>query len=188
MSIPKFPIRTGSRWLRAAGAAAALLLALPLSGTAFAQSAPKTLGSFGDWHAFELQQGKSRTCYIVARPKSEAPKGIKRSDPYILVSDTPAQKVDHQFSINFGYDIKKDSAPDLTIGSDHFPLVVFEKPGYEKTGWAKDNAGDNAIASAMEKGESLTAKAVSARGTATTDTYSLSGVSAALKAIAGACK
>ncbi len=188
MLAPKLPIGIKSRMLSALAAAAALSLVTLAPGAAFAQPKPMPLGSFGDWHAFALQQGKTKTCYLVGRPTASAPAGLKRGDPYIMISDTPVQKVDREFSINFGYVLKKGTEPGLSVGTDHFALVVFDKPGYEQTGWAKDSAGDHTIALAMEKGDSLAAKGVSSHGTETTDTYSLNGVSAALKAIGAACK
>ena len=53
--------------------------------------------------------------------------------------------------------------------------------------WAYDFAADRAIVAAMKAGQKMTVRGTSRRGTVTTDTYSLSGFSAALAAIDKAC-
>ncbi|MFO1120388.1 MAG: invasion associated locus B family protein [Rhodospirillales bacterium] len=50
-----------------------------------------------------------------------------------------------------------------------------------------DAAVDRAIVAAMKAGKAMIVRGTSARGTLTTDTYSLSGFSAALAAIDKAC-
>ncbi|MFO1113388.1 MAG: invasion associated locus B family protein [Rhodospirillales bacterium] len=50
-----------------------------------------------------------------------------------------------------------------------------------------DATVDRAIVAAMKAGQKMTVRGTSARGTITTDTYSLSGFSAALAAIDKAC-
>ena len=55
------------------------------------------------------------------------------------------------------------------------------------TAWV-DTGNDKKIVAAMKAGQSLKVKGTSWRGTQTEDTYSLSGISAALAAIDKACK
>ena len=50
------------------------------------------------------------------------------------------------------------------------------------------SAADRAIVAAMKAGRQMIVRGTSTRGTLTTDTYSLSGFSAALAAIDKACK
>jgi len=159
-----------------------------LSNAALAETKPKQIGSFNDWSAFVLGEGKSKTCYIVGRPKSSVPKGAKRGDVYILVSHRPAEKVRNEVSINPGYVYKKDGKVDVAIGDAKYEFVVFDKPGYLDSAWAPNPTTDTAVTEAMSKGSQLVVKGVSSHGTQTTDTYSLSGVTAALKAIGDACK
>ena len=50
-----------------------------------------------------------------------------------------------------------------------------------------DAADEQKLIEAMKKGSKLVVKATSTRGTQTTDTYSLNGLSQAMDAIATAC-
>ena len=54
--------------------------------------------------------------------------------------------------------------------------------------WAPDNATDKKLVETMKRGERMIVEGVSARGTKTKDTYSLSGFSSAYKAISQKCK
>ena len=155
---------------------------------ALAQTKPKLIGSFDDWQAYTLTQGKAKTCYMVSRPTASLPKGAKRGEIYVMISNRPADHVEHEFSVGLGYAIKKGSKPQLMIDKTSTDLVVFEKPGYDQTAWAADPKSEQAIVDGMAKGHTMELKAVSAHGTQTTDTFSLNGVTAALRAVAGACK
>jgi hypothetical protein len=76
------------------------------------------------------------------------------------------------------YDLKTDSRITLTIGSETFTLVP-----KDKTAWVRDPAREPALVAAMQAGADMTLKATSARGTNTSYTYSLKGVTAALQAV-----
>ena len=54
--------------------------------------------------------------------------------------------------------------------------------------WASDNQTDKLLVAAMNKGQSAVIKGTSARSNVTTDTFPLTGFSAAYKAIGDACK
>ena len=53
--------------------------------------------------------------------------------------------------------------------------------------WVDNEAGQGALVNAMKRGNELVFKGTSERGTLTTDSYSLKGVTAAMRAIDKAC-
>jgi hypothetical protein len=57
----------------------------------------------------------------------------------------------------------------------------------DDTAWGGDARTDSALVTAMKAGTSMTVRGTSARGTLTTDTYSLAGFTAAHAAIDKAC-
>jgi hypothetical protein len=57
----------------------------------------------------------------------------------------------------------------------------------DDTAWGGDAKVDSALVAAMKAGATMIVKGTSARGTLTTDTYSLAGFTAAHKAIDKAC-
>ena len=48
-----------------------------------------SIGTFGDWGAYETQ-GKSKTCYALAQPKTREPGKVKRDPAYVFISYRPA--------------------------------------------------------------------------------------------------
>lgn len=154
-----------------------------LAGASSANAAEKALGSFGDWTAHSYTEGKATVCYMVGRPKASEPKNVKRGEIYLMVTHRPATKVRDEVSVYLGYPAKASSDAEAAIGNAKFSLFT-----QDDAAWARDTKTDRALVEAMQKGQSLVLKATSVRGTATTDTYSLNGFSAAHKAIDAACK
>jgi invasion protein IalB len=147
-------------------------------------SAQTFISTFGDWNAFHDGSGRDKVCYIASLPKSTAPQNVQRGKTYILISNRPAEKTRNVFEFRAGYPYKDNGEVDVQIDGNK-PFKLFTK---DDAAWARDDATDQAITEAMKKGKQLTVIGSSARGTKRTDTYSLSGISAALGAIDKECK
>jgi invasion protein IalB len=173
----------------AVGAAAVLIAAsgfLSIEPSVAAET-PKQISVFNDWSVYAVSQGKAKTCYVVSYPKSTEPKGAKRSEVSILVSHKQGDKSKGEINVNAGYNYKKGAKVELSVDKDTFQLETFDKPGYLDSAFAADGK-DDAIIAALEKGRKIVVKGASDKGTQTTDTYSLTGAPAALKAMWTACK
>lgn len=167
--------------MKRAFALAALAFAAAMSPPATAESA-KLLASHDDWEAYvEAEDGK-KVCYIGSKPKKEAGKYRKRGDTYMLVTHRPAENSVNVVSVAAGYTYQPESEVDVAIGDDKFRL--FTDGDYA---FANDAKTDGELVQAMIKGAVMVVKGTSNRGTATTDTYSLKGFTAAYKAIGRAC-
>jgi len=140
------------------------------------------LGVFGDWSAFAIKEGGKPVCYTGSEPQKAVGKYKKRGDTFILVTHRPGEKSFGVFSLKAGYTYKPGSEVDVVIGG--FKERLFVDTGHA---WAYDGKADKALITAMKQGSSLIAKGVSSRGTATTDTYSLKGFTAAYAAASKAC-
>lgn len=163
------------------GALALLLLAV---GVTLARAEePELLGEFGDWAAYTYKAPDTRVCYVSSRPKTSEPKNVKRDPAFFLVSNMPGRKVKGEVSTIIGYPFKKESSAELVIDSTSFTLFTNADGA-----WADSPATEKQIVAAMKAGKTLKVKGTSWRGTQTEDTYSLSGISAALAAIDKACK
>jgi len=137
---------------------------------------------FGDWSAFAIREGGKPVCYVGSEPQKAVGAYKKRGDTFILVSHRPAEKSIDVVSLQAGYTYKPGSEVEITIGRTKQRL--FTDGGQA---WAYDSKADKALVRAMKGGSSLIAKGTSSRGTATTDTYSLKGFSAAYAAASKAC-
>ncbi len=183
-------VRRLAKWMtfdrragRAVCAAAGFFLA---AADAQAQGDPKSLGTFDAWTAVEMPERSSKICYMVARPTKSLPEGAKRGDILLTVTHRPAAKQHDEVSFQSGYPYKAEAPVVLEVEKKKFEL--FTKPDTDpESAWSRDAVMDKALVAAMRAGKTLTIKGVSARGTETTDTFSLDGFSKAHDEIGKAC-
>ena len=161
---------------------AAVLLCVA-STTLSTADAAEFIGAFGDWDAFTETGGGAKTCFMASAPKKAEGKYTKRGDPYSMVMHRPAEQSVGLVSIEAGYTYKEDSEVEVTIDGEKFRF--YSHPNTPGTAWAYD---DKSVLQAMVRGRAMVVRGTSLRGTLTTDTYSLSGVTRALKAISKACE
>ncbi len=163
-------------FLRTAALATALFALTPAAHA-------EVLGEHGDWVATHGTEGGKPLCYISAEPQSSKGNYTKRGVVYAIVTHRPAEKSIGVVSFQAGYTLKKDAPVTVTIdGKKTFTL--FSQGEYA---WTREAGDDKALVKAMRAGGKMVVKGTSARGTLTTDTYALKGVTAALKAINKAC-
>ena len=141
------------------------------------------LGGFQDWDAFTERRGHNeKVCYIISVPKEKLPKKTHRGEVYVMVTHWPAAKIKSQVSVILGYPAKKGSTVSFSVDKHAFEMFIDGDRA-----WAWDTRQDNMMTATMKNGTRFVVKAISARGTKTTDSYSLSGFTAAYNAITKAC-
>lgn len=161
----------------AAGFAA--LIVFP--AVAFAQEA-KLLENFKDWAAHISSGTSKKICFIVSQPKDSAPKGVKRGPIYFYISRYPSEKVANEISVKMGYPLKSGVPVEIKIGGSTFKLFTKAEGAF-----LEKRADENKLVAAMQGGAQMTIQGRSARGTLTTDKYSLNGISAALSRTTKEC-
>jgi len=164
----------------------ALALLLMPAGVAIANAQgaePQSLGQFTDWAAYTYKAADTKVCYISSQPKTTEPKTAKRDPVFFLVTHMPGRKVKGEVSTIIGYPFKKDTTVELKVDDAAYELFTNADGA-----WADGGETEKKIVAAMKTGTSLIVKGTSWRGTETIDSYSLNGVSAALKKIDEACK
>jgi len=133
------------------------------------------LATFGDWSAFLSQQGRSKVCYALVKPKEQAPRDLKRDPAYLFVSFRPAENVRNEIAVVLGFSTKDDKA-EATIGRTTYALVA-----KGQNAWVQNPAEETQVVATMSRGQTLVVKALSKRGAKVSDTYSLSGFGPALE-------
>lgn len=143
---------------------------------------PESLGEFGDWTAYVYVEDSNKVCYMLSKPEKEEGDYTKRGNVYALITHRPAEKSKNVFSFNAGYPFKPASEVTISIGSQRFKLFT-----QNETAWAPDSRTDNRLAAAIRGGNKMIVSGTSSKGTATTDTFSLKGSTAAYAAISKEC-
>lgn len=138
-------------------------------------------GRFGAW-VLSVAQGEPKICYVATQPTAREPAGANRGKVLLYVSAWPKDGVKSEVSVKLGYPVKAATPVTAAIGKDQFTL--FPK---EERAFVENPTDELKLLEAMKKGSKLVVKATSEKGTATTDTYSLSGLSQALQALATTC-
>jgi hypothetical protein len=146
---------------------------------------PVLLGQFGDWGAYKATPGGRIVCFALAKPASAVtdPAGRSRDPSYMFVSTRPSEKVKNEISAIVGFPQKPGADTNATIGADKFAMYT-QNDG----AWVKNAADEAKLVDAMRKGPDLVLRSESARGTKTTDTYSLKGLAQALDKVAEECR
>lgn len=169
--------------LAAAKRFAAAAVGVALAGTMVMAQNVKSIGTFSSWTAFTHGEAASLLCFATAQPTKQEPTNAKRNPAFIYVSSWPKDGVKAEVSVRVGYTVRKDSDVTVAVGSASFKLF-----GRGDRAYVADATEELKLIEAMRKGSTLIVRGTSDRGTATTDTYSLAGISQALQAVATTCK
>jgi hypothetical protein len=158
----------------------------PAAAAAAAGGAEPTLiGQFGTWGAYTAMPNGRKVCFALAKPSSSKtnPPNRPRDPAYAFVSTRPAEKVVNEVSIMIGYALKPGSESSLEVGGSAYAMYT-QGDGL----WIKNAAEEEQMVTAMRKSAEVTVKGISAKGTETTDVFSLKGLAQALDRLAQDCK
>ena len=146
---------------------------------------PTLIGQFGTWGAYTATPNGKKVCFALAKPSSSKtnPPNRPRDPAYAFVSTRPAEKVSNEVSIMIGYALKPGSESSLEVGGASYAMYT-QGDGL----WIKNAAEEERMVDAMRKSADVTVKGVSAKGTETTDTFSLKGLAQALDRLAQDCR
>lgn len=153
-----------------------------LGGAAALAQEPRPLGEFQDWAAYTYVSDSGPVCYIVSKPVDWEPKNVNRGPVFFLVTHRPSERARNEVNTIIGYPFRENSTATVTVGDASFELFTSGDGA-----WAESADRDRQIVEAMKAGSTMRLTGTSWRGTQTTDRYSLSGVTAAMKKIDEAC-
>jgi invasion protein IalB len=146
---------------------------------------PTLLGQYGDWGVYTASPGGKKICFTIAKPASSetTPAGKTRNPSYMFISSRPGEKVTDEVSIIIGYPFKPNSEATVAVGNASFALYT-----QQDGAWIKNAAEEAHLIEAMRSGENAVIKGTSAKGTHSTDTFSLKGLAEALDRSGKDCK
>ena len=159
--------------------------ATPAAAKPTADDEPKLLGQYGEWGAYTAAPNGKKLCFALAKPGSSQTNPPKRPrDPaFLFISTRPGEKVKDEISLIIGYPIKPNTEVTAAVGAASFALYT-----QEDGAWVKNVSDEPKMIEAMRKGADVVVKGESGKGTKTTDTFSLKGISQALDRVGQECK
>jgi len=143
------------------------------------QDTVRSVASFRAWSVAVSGEGSDKVCMAYATPRASNRNRAERAQAWAYVTSFPASKIRYEVSIKFGPALKEGPPTELTIGADVFRLFTKGNHVFVDR--------DEAVVAAMKKGRRMVVTARSGQGTLMEDTYSLSGLTAALQKVALAC-
>ncbi len=155
------------------------------AATAAGDTEPMLIGQYGTWGAYTATPNGKRVCFALAKPTSSKtnPPNRPRDPAYAFVSTRPAEKVVNEVSVMMGYMLKPGSESTLEVGGASYAMYT-QGDGL----WIKNAAEEERMVEALRHSADVVVKGISAKGTETTDTFSLKGLSQALDKIAQDCR
>jgi hypothetical protein len=166
----------------------ALAASLALSaGPAAARDSTNRVAANTDWSVFV--EGDPKECWAVSGPKETVNTrdgrvvAVRRGDILLFVTFRPAEGVRGEVSFTGGYPFAEGSSVSLDISGRKFELFTDGDWAYPAS-----PAEDAAIIEAMKAGSQAVVVGRSARGTVTTDTFSLLGFTATVTEAEARCR
>ena len=173
-----------STWVRNFAArfpAGAALAALMLGASVQAGAAATNVGTFDFWTVWSDTEGGSRICYISSTPQDSQPTNVNRGAIHFIVTKRPGNA--NEISTLIGYPFHDTNAnASATIDGRNYPMVT-----ENNAAWLASLEDEATFVAGMRAGSTLVVRGTSQRGTNTTDTYSLRGVTAALNRLNQEC-
>lgn len=159
-----------------------ILLAAALSASASAAIAqvPTLIKQNNAWGSYSHQGGEGKICFILSIPTEKLPaevngRAVDHGDVFFMLSQHPGQNVRMEPQFTAGYAFQEKSQVVLNIDGRKFTMFT-----RGKNAWLDNPAEEGAVVTAMKAGRAMKVSAVSGRGTQTSYTYSLSGVTASM--------
>lgn len=151
------------------------------SGAAQAQSV-RLLGDFRDWSAYSTSQGVGKLCFVLSKPQDVRPTPDDYSQSYLYLTHRPGESVRNELNFVAGFALAANSP--TTVSIDGRSFILFAEAD---AAWLDDPSLSNDVAGNMRAGSTLTVQGSTADGVKVVQTFSLSGVTAASRAIDREC-
>jgi hypothetical protein len=146
---------------------------------------PMLLATFDAWGAYTATPNGKKVCFALAGParSSTEPPNRPRDPAWLFISSRPSEKVKDEVSVIFGYSLKPNTDANIEIAGGTYVMTTKADGA-----WVKNPAEEPKLVETMRKNRDVTVKGTSAKGTASTDVYSLKGLSQALDRVGQECR
>lgn len=159
--------------MRTKSAVLALILTLAAATAAAAQ--PTRIKQFEAWGVYSYNSNGQTSCYALSVPVTSAPASVNHGENFFLIAPQGQSLMPQAI---MGYALRSGSDVAVAVGDERFDLAP-----KDNTAWVRNQSREPVLIEAMRGGSRMTVNATSQRGTSTSYSYSLSGVTAALQEV-----
>jgi hypothetical protein len=161
--------------------AIALAAIVTLTAGASAQQV-RLLDESRAWSSYGATDAAGAVCFAMTKPESVTPTPDGYTQAYLYITNRPGENVASEFNLVAGFTFQPDSVATVNVGGQTFNLFT-----QNDAAWLDDAGQSAALASAIRAGSSLTVEGTTAAGIKVTQSYSLSGATAAQQSIDAEC-
>lgn len=162
-------------------AAAAIAIAILTTAPALAQSV-KLIGEFRAWSAYSATEQTGPVCFALTRPTEITPQPDGYTEAFLYLTHRPAMGVRNELNLVAGYTFARDTIATATVSGQSFELFTDKNAA-----WLKNPSQNDALAGALRAGSTVVIEGTTEAGIKVSETFSLSGATAASRAIEGNC-
>lgn len=144
-----------------------------LFSTAIVQE-PQPVATYRDWIVYKAQANGETICYAATEPTDRDPSS--NDDVYFAVSSWKSGKASQQPSLLAGYDLRERPEPTVRVGANRWDMYVAGDEAF-----IESNNDESRLINAMRRGADMRVSAMSDKGTNTEYTFSLLGVTDAIR-------
>jgi invasion protein IalB len=162
------------------------LILVGLTAGAGAQSSATLIGPYKDWNAFTSNSPDGKMCFVATQPTDSkySQPASGREAAFFQITRIPSKGIVNEASSISGYTFAANA--EVTVDVDGAKFKMYLDASHPDTAWSVPET-EAALVEAMKKGHVMTFTGKSKRNTVITDSYSLSGITAALDAAAKEC-
>ncbi len=154
---------------------AVLAIAFTLVTAAAAAAQPTRIKQFEAWGVYSYSENGQTSCYALSVPVTSTPANVNHGDNFFLIAPQGQALMPQAI---MGYALRDGSDVGVAVGEERFDLAP-----KDNTAWVRNQEREPMLIDAMRGGSQMTVRATSQRGTSTSYSYSLSGVTAALQEV-----
>lgn len=155
-------------------------LLITLCATPVAAQSVQALGEFRDWNAYSAADGTGQVCFAMSKPTDVSPPVDGYTQAYLYLTHRPSEGVTNEVNLVAGFNFAPDQPATLTVSGKSFNLFT-----QRDAAWLLDATQNDDLAGALRAGSTVTIEGTSEKGILVTETFSLSGATAASRAIGG---
>lgn len=138
----------------------------------------RSLGDFRDWSAYSASEGAGSVCFALSRPKDVTPTPDGFTEAYLYLTHRPAESVRNEINLVAGFTFAPDTPATLSVSGESFDLFT-----EGDAAWLLDPSRNDDLAGTIRAGSTLTIEGTTDKGIRVVETFSLSGATAASRAI-----
>jgi len=162
-------------------AAAAIAIATLLTAPAIAQQV-KLIGEFRSWSAYSATEQAGTVCFALTRPTEVTPQPDNFTEAYLYLTHRPALGVRNELNLVAGFTFAADTPATVTVSGQTFDLFTSKDAA-----WLKNPSQNDDLAGALRAGSAVVIEGTTDGGIKVSQTFSLSGATAASRAIENDC-